>query len=141
MNLDLHLRLIGLSLVLLALVHATFPKRFNWNEELPKLTLINRQMFEVHCFFIALTLFLMGVLCLAFPGALTSSSQLGCVVSAGLMIYWLCRLFCQFFVYHSSLWWHKGVETLVHVVFGFLWLYYVAIFGWNFLRQLGVNLG
>jgi len=141
MNLDLHLRFIGLSLVFLALVHATFPKRFNWKDELCKLTLLNRQMFEVHCFFIALTLFLTGLLCLIFPDALTSRSELGLLVSAGLVIYWFCRLFCQFFIYHPSLWWGKGFETFVHVTFGLLWLYYVVIYGWIFLCHWGVNPG
>ena len=141
MTLDLHLRLIGLSLIFLALVHATFPMRFNWKDELPKLTLLNRQMFGVHCFFIALTLLLMGLLCLVFPDALTLRSQLGLLISAGFAIYWLCRLFCQFFVYHSSLWWRKGFETFVHITFGFLWLYYVVVFACVFLRQLGTTSG
>ena len=52
------------------MIHAFFPKYFNWNSELKSLSLINRQMMIVHTFFIAFTVFLMGLLCL------TSSSEL-----------------------------------------------------------------
>ena len=67
---DLHLKIIGILLITLALVHIVFPKYFNWEKELGSLSLINRQMMTVHTFFIALMIFLMGLLCL------TSSNEL-----------------------------------------------------------------
>ena len=48
-----------------ALAHAIFPRYFDWKEELAQLSLMNRQMMKVHSFFIALTVFLMGLLCLS----------------------------------------------------------------------------
>jgi hypothetical protein len=61
---ELHLKIIGWILILLAIVHVVFPKRFNWTEELSSLSLINRQVMYVHTFFIALVVLLMGILCL-----------------------------------------------------------------------------
>jgi hypothetical protein len=60
----LHLKIIGILLIGLALIHIVFPKYFKWDKELGSLSLINRQLMTVHTFFIALTVFLMGLLCL-----------------------------------------------------------------------------
>ena len=35
-------------MMLLAILHAGFYKRFNWKDELPKLSLLNKQIFYVH---------------------------------------------------------------------------------------------
>lgn len=67
---EIHFKIIGVLLIALALVHIVFPKYFNWDKELKSLSLINRQMMTVHTFFIALTVLLMGLLCL------TSSTEL-----------------------------------------------------------------
>ena len=45
MSLAHHLRLAGTGLVVLALLHAAFPRRFNWSKELPRLSLLNRQIY------------------------------------------------------------------------------------------------
>jgi hypothetical protein len=133
---DIELRIAGVSLLALALLHTTFPRRFNWTEELAKLSPLNRQMFRVHCFFVALTIGLNGVLCLFFPSALTERSQAGLVMAAGWLIFWFCRSLCQFFVYDSKLWRNKPFETGVHVAFGLLWLFYVQVFASALLYQL-----
>jgi len=57
---DLHLKIVGTLLVLLGVAHCAFPKRFGWKDELARLSLLTRQIFWVHTFFIALTLVLMG---------------------------------------------------------------------------------
>lgn len=124
---ELHIKIIGFLLIALALVHIIFPKYFNWKKELSSLSLINKQMMTTHTFFIALTVFLMGLLCA------TSSSEiintpLGRKISFGLGVFWGTRLFFQFFVYSSKLWKGKKFETIVHIFFSFLWIYLSFIF-------------
>ncbi|MES2412057.1 MAG: hypothetical protein V4535_11500 [Bacteroidota bacterium] len=124
---EIHLKIIGCLLVGLALIHIVFPRYFNWGIELKSLSLINRQMMTVHTFFIALTVFLMGLLCL------TSSSELiqtnfGKRISFGLGIFWTIRLLIQFFGYSPELWKGKKFETLMHLMFSLLWLYLSTIF-------------
>lgn len=123
----LHLKIIGILLIALALVHLIFPKYFNWDKELSSLSLINRQMITVHTFFIALTIFLMGLLCLTSSNELIDTN-LGKRISLGLGLFWTLRLFIQFFGYSSELWKGKTFETTVHVVFIFLWTYLSVIF-------------
>lgn len=127
---EIHYKIIGLLLIVLALVHLIFPKYFNWNEELKSLSLINRQMMTVHTFFIALIVFLMGLLCLTSATELIET-KLGKTISLGLGIFWSTRLFIQFFGYSTELWKGKTFETIVHIFFSLLWTYLSMIFFWT----------
>ncbi|MFY7665072.1 hypothetical protein [Flavobacterium sp.] len=124
---EVHLKIIGLLFIALAWVHIIFPKYFNWKEDLKPLSLINRQMMIVHTFFIALVVFLIGLLCVVASKELINT-KLGHVICLGLGVFWTCRLFIQFFVYSSALWKGKTFETAVHVVFSVLWAYSSIIF-------------
>lgn len=122
-----HLKIIGVLLVALALVHVAFPKRFYWQKELSALSLVNRQIMVVHTFFIALTVFLMGLLCVTSSNELIYTN-LGKKISLGLGIFWTIRLLVQFFGYSTTLWKGKRFETMIHVLFIFLWSYFSLIF-------------
>ena len=124
---EIHFKIIGILLIALALIHGTFPKRFNWDKELSSLSLINRQMMLVHTFFIAFVLFLMGVLCLTSSKELIDTA-LGKKISLGLGVFWTIRLFVQFFAYSSELWKSKKFETITHILFSLFWLYLSIIF-------------
>jgi hypothetical protein len=124
---EMHLKIIGFLLIALSLVHIIFPKYFNWDKELKSLSLINRQMMTVHTFFIALTVLLMGLLCLTSSAELTETS-LGKKISLGLGIFWTIRLIIQFFGYSTDLWKGKKFETLMHITFSLLWAYLSAVF-------------
>ena len=124
---EIHFKIIGALLIVLALAHIAFPKYFNWNEELKSLSLINRQMMTVHTFFIALTVFLMGLLCLTSSSELIETN-LGKKISLGLGIFWTFRLFIQFFGYSSDLWKGKRFQTIMHIIFSLIWAYLSIIF-------------
>jgi hypothetical protein len=122
------LKVSGALMIGLALVHAVFPRHFKWAEELRSITLLTRQIHYIHTFFIALTVLLLGVLCLINPSGLLTTS-LGQQVCIGIFIFWFCRLLIQFFGYSPSLWKGKRFETAVHIVFALLWTFFSAVFG------------
>ena len=124
---ELHLKIIGILLIVLGLVHVIFPRYFNWKAELKSLSLINRQVMMVHTFFIAITVILMGLLCLNSANELAQTS-LGKKVSLGFGIFWSFRLLIQLFGYSSQLWKGKKFETLVHIVFTCTWTYLSVVF-------------
>jgi len=124
---EIHFRIIGIALIVLAFVHVIFPKYFNWSEELKKLSLINRQIMKVHTFFIALVVFLIGLLCLTSASELIST-ELGKKVSLGFGMFWSLRLIVQFVGYSSKLWKGKRLETIVHVFFSMFWGYLSFVF-------------
>ena len=135
MSLSLQLKIVGASLLLLAVAHAFFPRWFNWTEELGRVSSLNRQVFQIHCFFIGLILFLFGLLSLCFTDALLERTLLARVVLAGLLVFWLTRLVVQLFVYDPSLWKGNRFNTRIHLLFSFMWAYYVAVFGWALWHQ------
>ena len=124
---ELHLKIIGTLLMLLALIHIPFPRYFGWKEELKVLSLMNSQMMRVHTFFIALTVFLMGLLCFTSSYELVHTA-LGRKICLGIGIFWTCRLFIQLFVYSTKLWRGKVFETAMHLIFTLLWAYLSFIF-------------
>jgi hypothetical protein len=125
---ELHLKIVGWSFIALAFVHAIFPRYFNWSQELKSLSLINKQILQVHTFFIALTVGLMGLLCITSANELCTTI-LGKRVALGLCFFWCCRFVIQFVGYSSILWLGKLFETIVHIVLSIFWLYVTLVFG------------
>ena len=119
-------------MILLALIHLIFPRYFKWRDDLSGITLINRQLMYVHTFFIGMVVFLMGMLCV-YAASEMLQTKLGRILSFGLFLFWLTRLYFQFFVYSPELWKGKRFETIVHVLFSCLWIYFTAVFLLAFL--------
>ena len=136
MSLELHLRIAGALLLLLAAAHVFFPKQLGWKEDLAKLTLLNRQVFLVHVGFIMLILILFGVLALGFAADLVAPSRLAAAVLGGLTLFWGLRLITQQFIYDRSLWRGNRRNTVLHVLATLLWCYLTVVFGWGWWRQL-----
>ena len=130
---ELHLKITGILLILLAFIHIAFPRYFKWKTELSSVNLINRQMLYVHAFFIAFAVFLMGLLCLTSATELTTTT-FGKRISLGVGIFWATRLFFQFFGYSSKLWKGRKFETTMHVLFSILWTYLSTVFILTYLQ-------
>lgn len=124
---EIHFKIIGVILILLALAHSAFPRYFKWEVELASLSLASRQIVGVHTFFIALTVFLMGALCLTSASELINT-DLGKRISLGIGVFWSIRLLFQFFVFSKDLWKGKCFETLIHIASTILWVYLSTVF-------------
>jgi hypothetical protein len=84
-------------------------------------------MMYIHTLFIAVVVFLMGVLCISSAEELITS-PLGKRICFGLGLFWLLRLIVQFWGYSSDLWRGKKFETIMHLVFSGLWVYFIVVF-------------
>lgn len=124
---ELQIKIIGVLLVFLGAIHVIFPKYFKWKTELKKLSLVNKELMEVHTFFVAFMVVLMGVLCVTSAQELVSTF-LGQKICLGLSMFWGARLIIQFFGYSTELWKGKKFETVVHVFFSFFWAYLTILF-------------
>jgi hypothetical protein len=129
MNIYLHLRIVGALLITLGLAHSAFGRYFKWKSELAPLSLLTRQIFQVHGFFIALVVGMIGACSLFFTDALLERSALSRVVLSGFVIFWLSRLVCQFFVYDPNIWRGRRFYTTMHMAFSIFWVYAVATYG------------
>ncbi len=128
MNPEWHLRIAGALQLALALAHLLFPRRFNWAQELARLSLLNRQIFHVHTLFVCVVLAMFGALSLLAPEALLEPSALSRLVLVGIAGFWALRLYCQWFVYDAVLWRGRRFETAMHAVCTLLWLYLTAVY-------------
>jgi hypothetical protein len=133
--LEICLRAAGVLLIVLAAAHVTFPKRFNWSDELARLSLLNRQMFLVHVGYIVFVLLSMGILSLLFPATLLAPGLLAKLVLAWLCMFWLSRLVVQWFFYDRRLWVGNRLNTGVHILFTAMWCYLSLVYGWALWRQ------
>ena len=124
---EVQLKIAGILLIVLGIIHLAFPEYFKWTEDLKSMSLINRQMMYVHTFFIALVVFLMGLLCIIGSEDIIKT-KLGKQLSLGFAIFWGIRLLFQFFVYSPKLWKGKSFETGMHIIFSILWAYLTILF-------------
>jgi hypothetical protein len=122
------LRLAGVFLLGLFVLNFFVPARFKWADELPRLSLINRRIFQVHAMFIALILLLSGLLLVVLPHELLAPTPLARAVLGGLAIFWALRLWMQWFMYDRALWLGKRFETAMHFLFSGLWVFLTATF-------------
>ncbi|MCE9598690.1 MAG: hypothetical protein K8S54_12035 [Spirochaetia bacterium] len=128
------IQIAGILQIALAVLHLLFPARFNWREETARLSLLNRQIFYVHTFFVCLILVLFGLLSIFFADELMLPQPLSKAVSGGISVFWLCRLLAQLFVYDSSLWKGKTFETVVHFAFILLWASLIGVYAMPFVQ-------
>lgn len=130
----INIEIIGWLLILLSLIHGVFPRYFKWPQNLVSISLINRQIIYIHTLFIALMLFMMGLLCITSAQDLIQT-PLGKRVLLGLSLFWIVRFVVQFLGYSSLLWKGKKFETTMHILFALAWAYFSTTFVYAYLSN------
>ena len=137
MTLTFHLKFIGLALMVLAVAHIPIHRHFKWKEETASLSLLTRQIFHVHTFFIALVVWMFGALTFFFTDELLKPTRLSMIVILGFAGFWAIRLLVQIFIYDATLWRRKKFETMMHVIFTCFWVYCVGVYAYSFYSISG----
>ena len=122
----LHLQIVGVLLALLAAVNLALPRWLRWGEEMAPLSLLSRQIFQVHGLFIALIVALFSALLLTCGPELLEPTRLSRAVLIGLTTFWGTRLLVQWFYYSPALWRGNRVYTAVHCLCSMGWAYVTA---------------
>ena len=124
----LHLRLSGVVMASLVVVNLLVPGRFHWREEMSRLSLVNRQIFQAHSVFLVLTLALFSALLLTCGPALLEPTRLSRAVLAGLTIFWGLRMLMQWCFYSPLIWRGHRFNTVMHYTFSVVWVYVTTVF-------------
>jgi hypothetical protein len=124
------LKIAGLWLLFIVAIHPYVARTYQWRAEAGRMSLLNRQIFGVHAFFIALMVGMMGLLLTLGTKLLLDGTTLARVVLLGLATFWAARLAIQIFVYDSSLWRGRRFETAMHIVFCAMWAYITGVLVW-----------
>lgn len=133
MTLHVHLQIVGMLLMLLGLSHIFFDRFFGWGQELTAVSLLTRQVFFVHNFFIGLTVIFCGAASFFCAEALLRPNTLSRAVVGGMATFWFCRLLAQFVAYDSAIWRGNRFRTSMHVACTLLWCYVTSTYAVAFL--------
>jgi hypothetical protein len=127
-TLVVHLQAGGVVMAALVVVNLFVPSRFHWRDEMSRLSLVNRQIFQVHSVFLVLILGLFSALLLTCAPALLEATRLSRAVLIGLTIFWGLRMVMQWCFYSPELWRGHRFNTVVHYVFSAVWVYLTSVF-------------
>ena len=122
------LRIAGVGLLLLAVLHVPIGRHLQWREDAARLTPVNESIFHVHAFFICLVLVMMALPCLCDPAVFLEKSRAGAWLAWSFAAFWTTRLYFQWFVYRADLWRGKRTETWMHGWFTLVWTALAALF-------------
>ncbi|MEV5609518.1 hypothetical protein [Streptomyces sp. NPDC052225] len=122
------LRLVGLALIAMGLVHAVLPRVLDWPADLRASTLLTRQVSYAHLFFIALTCALLGALPLLFAPDLLTGAPLPTFLLCAQTLFWGLRWAMQFAYFSPRLWRGHRLRTTGHVALAVLWTWVTAVF-------------
>lgn len=136
-----HLRIVGLVMVWLVAVNVYVPRRYRWREEMARLSLLNRQIFQAHNVFLVLTLALLALLLLISGDTLLEPTRLSRALLFGLTLFWALRMLMQWWFYSPAIWRGHRFNTVMHYVFSAVWVYTTAVFAVALLRNLTMPLG
>jgi hypothetical protein len=132
-----HLRIVGVVMAWLVVVNLYVPLRFHWREEMARLSLLNRQIFEAHAVFLVLTLALFSALLLTCGDALLEPTRLSRAILVGLTIFWTLRMLMQWGFYSPEIWRGHRFNTVMHYVFSAIWVYVSTVFAAALWTTLG----
>jgi len=129
-----NLRAVGVFMGALALLNLLVPRHLRWREDLQRVSLVNRQIFEVHALFLVLILAMFSALLLTSSDALLEPSRLSRLMLGGLTIFWGARMLAQWFYYSPATWRGDRFRTAAHYGFSAAWIYVTAVFALAFVR-------
>ena len=114
-----------------ALLNLLLVPLLKWKQDLARTPLLLREVFQVHAWFISVTLTIFGLLTWRFVGELAAhANQIGIWLAAGIGIFWAIRTVLQVTYYSSSHWRGQPGRTAIHIVLLFVYGGMAAIYLW-----------
>ena len=112
----------------IALLSTQLNRLLHWEEEIARMGLLVREVFELHSRFITLTLTLFGVWTWRFaPELAAGGNEVAAWLAGGIAVFWGIRTVCQWTHYSRSHWQGKPRETAAH------WTLTIVYGCWSFL--------
>lgn len=120
----------SVALLNLGLIHI-----LKWKPDLERMSLLVREVFQIHVWFISITLFIFAALTWRFaPELSTGSMEIYRWLAVAIGIFWGIRAVLQFTWYSSSHWKGQAGRTIIHILListygGFALTYLYAALG------------
>ena len=131
-TLELLLRLAALAQLGVVVLNLFLVRLMNWRRDLETMSLLIREVFQIHIYFISITLAIFGTLTWRFAGEIATAAHPLCVwLAAGIGIFWAIRSVMQWSHYSAVHWRGDRLRTLIHWMLflgysGFAAVYFTA---------------
>ncbi|MGI8436140.1 MAG: hypothetical protein ACR2NX_04455 [Chthoniobacterales bacterium] len=113
--LELGLRVAAIAQFGIAALNLSLVPLLGWKEDLGRLPLLVREVFQVHLIFITVTVAIFAVLTWRFAGAMASGSDLVATwLAIAIGLFWGIRSVMQWTHYSASHWRGQASRTLAH---------------------------
>ena len=100
-----------------AVLNLFLVRLLKWKGDLLRMSLLPRQVFHVHLWFITVTLLIFGALTWRFAGEMVcGSNSVAQWLAGSIAVFWGTRTVMQVVYYSPKHWWGKPAQTLVHVM-------------------------
>jgi hypothetical protein len=114
-NLELLLRLAALAQLGVAILNLFLIRIMNWERDLGSAPLLIREVFQIHTYFISITLAIFGTLTWRFAGEIARAAHPICVwLAIGIGFFWSVRSLMQWSHYSASHWRGDRLRTVIH---------------------------
>jgi len=114
-NLELLLRLAALAQLGVALLNLFLIRIMKWERDLVSAPLLIREVFQIHIYFISITLAIFGALTWRFATEIATAAQPICVwLAIGIGAFWAIRSVMQWSHYSAVHWRGDALRTFIH---------------------------
>lgn len=119
----------------IAVMNLFLVRLLHWKDDLARMPLLLREVFQVHAWFISVTLTIFAVMTWRFAQQMAGQADPACQwLAAGIGCFWAIRAVLQITYYSSSHWRGQPARLLAHVALlmiygGFAGLYLWTAFG------------
>ena len=125
-HLELFLRIIAVAQLALAVLSFFLPRILNWKPDIARMSLLVRDVFVIHSWFISLTLIIWGVLTWRFAHEMAHApTELSRWLAGAIGIFWGIRCVLQWLHYDRSHWHGIPSRTVMH------WMLFVGYALWT----------
>ena len=115
MKLELLLRLAALAQLGVVLLNLFLIRIMNWRRDLDAMPLLLREVFQIHVYFISITLAIFGAVTWHFAGDIANATHPLCVwLAIGIGVFWAIRSVMQWTHYSSVHWRGDRLRTVIH---------------------------
>jgi hypothetical protein len=115
LNLELFLRLAALAQLGVVVLNLFLIRIMKWQRDLDAMPLLIREVFQIHMYFISITLAIFGTVTWRFAGEIATAAQPICVwLALGIGSFWAIRSVMQWTHYSAVHWRGDRIRTLIH---------------------------
>jgi hypothetical protein len=140
MNLIIALKIVAILQLSVAVLNLFLTRILKWQEDLDKMSLLPKQVFNVHSWFISIMLVIFGVLTFRFADLMVSGqSEPALWIAAAGGIFWGIRTVIQMGYYSRSHWWGKTGRTVIHIALLLVYSAMSATYLWPCLSKVSMR--